>query len=150
MGDSQEQLWSSGTRRGSWLEGLEELTSEDCLLLLRSHELGRVGFQFDEQPIIFPVNYRLLANGVVFRTAPGTKLKAAMLRSRVAFEVDEADASGPSGWSVLVVGRAAEVTDPASLQEAERLGVSPWAPGSRDHFVVIHAEEVSGRRFGGP
>ena len=110
--------------------------------------VGRVGFQVAERPVILPVNYRVVANAVVFRTEPGTKLTAALMRARVAFEVDDAATGGRSGWSVLVVGHATELGDQASLQEADRLGVSPWAPGSREHFVVIAAEEVSGRRFG--
>jgi uncharacterized protein len=70
------------------------------------------------------------------------------MHSRVAFEVDEAESNGTSGWSALVVGGVTELRDEASRKEAERLAVSPWAPGSREHFVVVHAENVSGRRFG--
>jgi uncharacterized protein len=131
----------------TWLEELEQLTTSECLELLRTRQLGRVGFQLGDLPVILPVNYRVMANAVLFRTAPGTKLNAALMRAPVAFEVDDVAINGLSGWSVLVVGRAAELSDQASVQEAEALGVSPWAPGSREHFVVISAEEVSGRRF---
>ena len=34
-----------------------------------------------------PVNYALLDDEVVFRTDPGTKLSAALMRTMVAFEV---------------------------------------------------------------
>lgn len=97
--------------------------------------------------MILPVNYRVIANGVVFRAAPGTTLSAALMRARVAFEVDEAERDGRSAWSVLIVGQATELTDDTSLRQARELGVSPWAPGEHDHFVVVPADEVSGRRF---
>ena len=130
-----------------WLGELEKLRVRECLRLLRSRELGRVGFTFARRPMIVPVNYRMIANGIVFRTAPGSKLSAAILRSEVAFEVDDSESSGRSGWSVLVVGKATELRDAKSLRQARRLGVSPWAPGEHDHFVIVPVDEVSGRRF---
>ena len=135
------------TAERPWVEGLEYLKTHECLELLATKELGRVGFSVEDRPIILPVNYRIIANAVVFRTDPGAKLTTALTRSVVAFEVDHVAPDGTSGWSVLVVGRATELTDPTSLQEARQLNVSPWVPGSREHFVVIGAEEVSGRRF---
>jgi nitroimidazol reductase NimA-like FMN-containing flavoprotein (pyridoxamine 5'-phosphate oxidase superfamily) len=131
-----------------WLVELESLTTRECLELLATEELGRVGFELDGRPVILPVNYRVMANAVAFRTEPGTKLTAALMRARVAFEVDHVSADRTGGWSVLVVGEATELDDEGSLQEIERLGVSPWAPGSRNHVVVIAADQVSGRRFG--
>ena len=137
-----------GAPERPWLEGLEYLKTHECLELLATKELGRVGFSVEDRPVILPVNYRIIANAVVFRTDPGAKLTTALTRSVVAFEVDDVASDERSGWSVLVVGRATELTDEPSLQEARQLKVSPWVPGSREHFVVIGAEEVSGRRFG--
>ncbi len=148
MTGAPEHLGSTSEDDRTWLEELQNLTPRECLELLRTRELGRVGFQVADRPVILPVNYRVVANAVVFRTAPGTKLDAALMRAPVAFEVDDVEMNGRSGWSVLLVGHATELSDQASLQEAKRLDVSPWAPGSREHFVVITAEEVSGRRFG--
>ena len=130
-----------------WLGELEKLPIRECLRLLRSRELGRVGFTFARRPMILPVNYRMIANGIVFRTAPGSKLTAALTRSEVAFEIDDAEPNGRSGWSVLVVGKATELRDEKSRRQAQRLGVSPWVPGEHDHFVIIPVDEVSGRRF---
>jgi uncharacterized protein len=90
-----------------WIEGLAYLKTRECLELLATRELGRVGFSIEDCPVILPVNYRIIANAVVFRTDPGAKLTS-----------------------------------------ARQLSVSPWVPGSREHFVVIAAEQVSGRRFG--
>ena len=131
----------------AWLGELEKLPIRECLALLRSRNLGRVGFEYEQRPMILPVNYRVIANGVVFRAAPGSTLSAALMRARDAFEVDEAESDGRSGWSVLVVGQATELTDDASVREARALAVSPWAPGEHDHFIVVPADEISGRRF---
>lgn len=138
---------ASATER-PWIEGLAYLKTRECLDLLRTRELGRVGFSVADQPVILPVNYRMVENAVVIRTDPGAKLTTALMRSTVAFEVDDVATGGRSGWSVLVVGHATELTDATSLHEARQLHVSPWVPGSREHFVVISAEQVSGRRFG--
>ena len=50
-----------------------------------------------------------------------------------------------TGWSVLVKGRAAEVTDPVELDDVTRLPLHPWAPGPKDHWIRIEANEVTGR-----
>jgi uncharacterized protein len=65
---------------------------------------------------------------VVFRTGEGTKLDAAIVGSRVAFEVDETDAAARTGWSVVVRGEAVEVTDPAELARLRKLR---WIRGRR-------------------
>jgi hypothetical protein len=44
-------------------------------------------------------------------------------------------------------GEATLITRPDELCRAEALGLHSWAPGTRDHFVRIHAEMVSGRRL---
>jgi nitroimidazol reductase NimA-like FMN-containing flavoprotein (pyridoxamine 5'-phosphate oxidase superfamily) len=110
--------------------------------------LGRVGVTLDAQPAIFPVNFAVLDDEVVFRTAPGTKLCAATVHHIVAFEIDEATADGSSGWSVLVVGHAAQIRQPAMLGRARALGLQTWAPGERDYFVKISTERLSGRAYG--
>jgi nitroimidazol reductase NimA-like FMN-containing flavoprotein (pyridoxamine 5'-phosphate oxidase superfamily) len=147
MTGAPEDFGSANEDDPTWPDGLEKLAPGECLALLRARELGRVGLQVGDRPVILPVNYRVVANAVVFRTAPGTKLDAALMRAPVAFEVDDVEMNGRSGWSVLLVGHATELTDRASLEEAKRLDVSPWAPGSHEHFVIVTADEVSGRRF---
>jgi hypothetical protein len=64
----------------------------------------------------------------------------------VAFQVDHFDESLGSGWSVMAVGLAEEITDPDEIAAARRLGLKPFAAGVRSHFVWIRPEFVSGRR----
>ena len=88
--------------------GLERLEREDCLRLLASQRVGRVAVVSVGQPLIFPVNYALDGDTVVFRTAAGTKFDAAVRGAPASFEIDSFDALYHTGWSVVVSGRAEE------------------------------------------
>lgn len=127
------------------------MTADDCVRMLRSNELGRLALVSAQgRPLIFPVNYYFDEGIVLFRTAPGTKLDVAP-GAYAAFEVDGWDREAGSGWSVVVHGIAHDVTDPPN-ESHDRLRswpVHPAAPGRRDHWVGIWANEITGRRFGG-
>jgi len=127
--------------------GFEALGEEECLRLLSRETVGRVAVQIDSLPAIFPVNYLFARGGIYFRTGEGTKLAAAARHAVVAFEVDEIDRLYHAGWSVLAVGTAEEVTEPADLAWAARQPLRPWAPGARMHLVRIVPDLVSGRRI---
>ena len=127
------------------------LSPDECLQLLRSHpqRIGRVGIADDgRRPIVLPVNYAMDDDAVVFRTAEGTKLGAAVRGAFVAFEVDDVDVAWQEGWSVLVRGQASEVTDPDEVARLEGLPLHPWAAGDRERFVRIRPDAVTGRRLG--
>jgi uncharacterized protein len=126
--------------------GLELLTEEECRALLCTESVGRIGLSVGALPAIFPVNYAVIDDDIVFLTAEGMKLRAAMKNTVVGFEVDHLDPALDYGWSVLVIGVAREV----GAQERHQLGplrVSPWAGGQRTHLVRIHPEVISGRRI---
>jgi uncharacterized protein len=128
-------------------EGVEILERDECLRLLAACELGRVGIVEGNQPLILPVNYALDGETVVFRTGRGTKLDMGT-RSPACFEIDDADPSARTGWSVLAVGRLEEVTafDAQSLEAVQRLPVTPWAPGDRPHWMRLVPRRITGRR----
>lgn len=127
-------------------EGLEVLHEEECLHLLATGEIGRVGVTVGALPAIFPVNYRVVDGAVVFRTSPGTKLSAAADGAVVAFETDHYDVADRSGWSVLAVGRSEVVHDLDVAFKVLDAGLEPFATGVRTAIVRIHPEFVSGRR----
>jgi nitroimidazol reductase NimA-like FMN-containing flavoprotein (pyridoxamine 5'-phosphate oxidase superfamily) len=127
--------------------GLERMPREECLELLRTRGFGRVGLEMGDHPEILPVNYAVLGDDVVFRTDPGAKLSAAVLKRKVAFEVDQTQPFSHEGWSVLVVGHAEEVRDRVTLDDVNRLPLRPWVDGVRDQVVRIRAEQVTGRRI---
>jgi hypothetical protein len=126
----------------------QELTKSECFELLAREHLGRVAVVDDRGPIVFPVNFVLDRHMVVLRTDDGTKLDAAIMGSRVAFEIDGTDAAAHTGWSVLVRGEAVEVTDPAEVARLRGLPLRPWAPGAKNHYVRILPAALTGRRIG--
>jgi nitroimidazol reductase NimA-like FMN-containing flavoprotein (pyridoxamine 5'-phosphate oxidase superfamily) len=130
--------------------GLMVLPRGQCLRLIRRTRVGRVVVIVDGIPAAFPVNFALLDDDIVFRTGPGTKLSAALGGAVVGFEVDRIDPVFESGWSVLIQGPAAVMTNDDDLLRARRLHLRTWAPGERPHFVRIRSESVSGRRFLSP
>lgn len=128
--------------------GLEVLSREECLARLREHSVGRLAVVAGGRPEIFPVNYVLDGEAVVFRTDEGTKLAAAD-RALVAFEIDEIDVATRTGWSVVVHGRAEEMTTfdgPVRERSLRELGVDPWAGGEKRHWVRIEPLSITGRR----
>ena len=130
--------------RGS---GLEPLGEDACRALLAGEEVGRLAMVVGGRPAVFPVNFALDGDAIVFRTAPGTKLDN-VGRAPVAFEVDGLDRAARTGWSVVVDGRLEEVTrfDAATLDRLRSLALYPWADGRRDHWLRLVPSRLTGRR----
>ncbi|GII76294.1 pyridoxamine 5'-phosphate oxidase [Sphaerisporangium rufum] len=127
--------------------GLQVLSREECLELLASVPVGRIVFTDRALPAVQPVNFVLDRGLVVIRTTSGSRLAAAAGDTVVAFEADEFDAVLRTGWSVTMVGHARGVRDAAEADRLRRLPLAPWAPGTREHFIVLRPEQVSGRRM---
>lgn len=126
----------------------EDLTADECVELLGTMPVGRIAVTVDALPVVLPVNYTLVDGEIVFRTVEGTKLAAATARAIVAFEVDDYEPGGTSGWSVMVQGVSTEVTDPEELERVDRAGVDSWAlDGVADRVVRIDTHVITGRRF---
>jgi uncharacterized protein len=127
---------------------LEEIPLEECLDLLTRTPVGRVGGVAHGRPFVFPINFLFDGDAVVFRTAPGTKLDGAGF-GRVAFEIDGVDEETETGWSVIVQGVAAEISDMLDhhSETLRQLDLSPWVAGEKTHWVAIDAESITGRRL---
>ena len=98
--------------------------------------------------MIRPVNYVFdrSSQSVVFRSARGSKLTALLLSTEAAFEIDGIEPEAHTGWSVILVGRAEEITQGASeVDRVEQLGLQPLAPGDKPHWIRLRATVVSGR-----
>ena len=130
------------------LTELTELHRADCLRRLAGGVIGRVVFTEAALPAAHPVTYLLDGEEIVFRTADGGKLAAATLRRVVGFQVDEIDLQARTGWSVLGVGEAYEVTDPRRLADLATRMPPPWTSHRRDHTVAIPLQRLTGRRVG--
>jgi len=129
--------------------GIDVLEREECLELLESDLVGRLAVVSAGAPSVFPINYVMDDETVVFRTAPGTKLDAGP-RAPACFEIDDFDRTNRTGWSVVVSGRLEEITaaDAALLERVRALPVDPWAVGERDHWMRLVPRMITGRRVG--
>lgn len=127
--------------------GIEVMERQECLDLLAADRVGRLAVVRGDEAMIFPVNYVLDGDSVVFRTAPGSKLDAAG-RSGACFEVDDFDRDRQRGWSVVVAGRLEEITsyDGPLFAQLSMLGVEPWADGDKPHLMRLVPRRITGRR----
>ena len=112
---------------------LVELSRQECLALLTAVPVGRVIFTDRAMPAAQPVNYLLDGEEIIFRTANGSKLAAAVRHAVVGFQVDEIDTRSRTGWSVLGVGEASEVVHPDRLAELTDLLADPWVDDTDAH-----------------
>jgi nitroimidazol reductase NimA-like FMN-containing flavoprotein (pyridoxamine 5'-phosphate oxidase superfamily) len=127
--------------------GLEVLDRDRCLELIARSALGRLAIHAGALPAIVPVNFSLTPEGIVIRTGAGSKLQHAVDNAVVAFEVDDYDVFGHTGWSVNVIGIAQEVTDPDELDAIRHLHLPHWAGGEAHHVMRISLDVISGRRI---
>jgi uncharacterized protein len=126
--------------------GLEHLDRDECLRLLAHAPLGRLAVVAAGHPLVFPVNFVVDGNAIVFRTDRGTKLHGAR-HGPVAFECDGIDRQYHTGWSVLVLGMAEEVREPLEIERLQRLPLGPWLPGPKPVWLRLRIRSVSGRRI---
>ncbi len=127
--------------------GIEALTTEECWELLAATSVGRLAIDIAGKPDIFPINFVVDGNHLIFRTGAGTKFAASALLHHVAFEIDGYGPQERTAWSVVVKGRAHEVERMDEVYAAEELPLFPWAAHPKPNFVRITPTEITGRRF---
>ncbi|MDT0318654.1 pyridoxamine 5'-phosphate oxidase family protein [Streptomyces millisiae] len=126
---------------------LVPMSGAECREHLATHGVGRVAVPTPEGPAIFPVNYTVADDAIVFRTGEDSPAARAA-GAEVAFEVDHVDDALSRGWSVLVTGPSRQVTDPAEVSRLDEAARSqPWAGGERRRWVRITTARVTGRRI---
>ncbi|MER6619116.1 MULTISPECIES: pyridoxamine 5'-phosphate oxidase family protein [unclassified Streptomyces] len=131
-------------------DGFRPLDRQECLRLLAKVPVGRVVYTRQALPAVLPVNFALDTDAsVVLCTSAASDLVRAVDGVVVAFEADDFDAGSRSGWSVVVTGRAAVVTDPAEHERLLRTGPRSWMPMHDGVFVRIEAGMVTGRELTG-
>ena len=132
---------------------LETLDEAECLRLIEPGGIGRLVFDGRFGLTVLPVNYKLHAGAVLFRTAQdGTtdedlRTGIAHAEYRVGFEVDDFDPQAREGWSVMVQGPAHHLDSAEERSGALAAGVEPWPGGAREHFIRITPARITGRRI---
>ena len=131
---------------------LEELDEAECLRLIASGGIGRIGYSGRYGPTVMPVNYQLYEGTIVFRTTPDSttdedlRTGIANAEYKVAFEIDDFNTAARTGWSVLIQGSAHHVESEAERASVAGAGVDPWPGGDRELFLRIMPTRVTGRR----
>lgn len=131
--------------------GLEIVPFADCLRLLDTVPVGRVGFYGDGEVVILPVNFIVDGQDVIFRTGAGSKLSSLGNRNVAGFEADSYDAATKSGWSVVVSGFTELVESDDEIHRLSDLGLHPWARPEQDvpTLIRIRPTSITGRRTPG-
>ncbi len=129
---------------------MQTLSKQECLGLLASVPIGRVALTLSALPVIFPVNYTLDGDSVVFGAMTGSNLSRATYGAIAAFQADSYDLADRSGWSVMAVGEVLHLSDAETLGRLELEGElpEPWAIGqSAEQYFQIDLSGVSGHRI---
>ena len=139
---------------------LTPLAFEECVALLACERVGRLAVVDGDQPVIYPVNFRVVARHsdepvIVIRTHAGNALSRSGIKC--AFEVDGIDPLEHTGWSVLVRGELRHIEpDTASAGAPFRpdepltttaIDPQPWLDDGRDEWLLIVPHEITGRRL---
>jgi hypothetical protein len=127
----------------------EDLPAAEALRLLGDVRFGRVVFTSRALPAVRPVRHVVADGTIVISAGPELPLSPASVESAhgggtiVAYEADQLDSSGCSGWTVVVIGRARPVTDTAEIGRYRRLLPSV---SETDQLITISADVVTGFR----
>jgi transcriptional regulator with XRE-family HTH domain len=126
---------------------MTRLNQVECRRLIAPGGVGRIAFGTATGPVVLPVNFAVLAETIVIRTAEGTAIDGHG-DELVALEVDHLDQALRQGWSVLVRGQAHHVTHPAELHRLQEDAVVwPWPGDDREVYVRIIPSQITGRRI---
>jgi nitroimidazol reductase NimA-like FMN-containing flavoprotein (pyridoxamine 5'-phosphate oxidase superfamily) len=126
---------------------IEDLAAEASWSRLAQVPTGRLCFVDSGEPMVLPLNHVVDGHSIVVRTASGTAAHRLGNGATVAFEADATQPATCEGWSVVVRGHLAEVTDEQELAEVSRLPLHPWASGHRDHFLRLRPWAITGREI---
>jgi hypothetical protein len=111
--------------------------------LLGATSVGRLGVSSAGLPGIYPVNYLVDGQAILFRTANGEKLDALRANAHVVFEVDGVHERG--AWSVVITGLAEIMPADETLPPSATL--PPWAPVEPYVVVRITPTAIRGRQW---
>lgn len=125
----------------------ELLDEAECTKLLGFSHVGRVALSIGALPAIYPVNYIVDGQTIVFCTCTGADLSGAAHNAVLAFEAGHIDPTGHGGWSVMAVGLATEIVDPETRLKLAFAEHAPWLPSDSARLFRLPLELVSGTRF---
>lgn len=119
-----------------------ELTTWECMSLVRQRAVGRMCIVEHGYPLAIPVSYAVVADEsrIVIRTSPDTML--GRYEGLGSFEVDDVDLASGAAWSVIARGTIRRVTATYVLPNP-----GPLLDEGRTEWMTLEISAVSGRRF---
>jgi uncharacterized protein len=125
------------------------LSEIDCVRLIGTHSVGRLGVIDDGYPIALPVNYRVVVGAddsmsIVIRVRRDSVLD--QRNSVASFEIDEIDHHRQIGWSVVARGILHHVDDTMAPQWLRSWDPRPWV-NQRDIWLYLEVKAISGRQL---
>lgn len=132
---------------------IEALTDEQCWKLLEKDGVGRLATAVLDRatgkvtPDIFPINFHVFEQRILFRTAPGSKLIDLTAQPTVAFQTD--GHRGRKHWSMVVHGTARRMAFDSDIQESGVLDLQSTLPTEKWNYVRIDVDTITGIRFHG-
>jgi nitroimidazol reductase NimA-like FMN-containing flavoprotein (pyridoxamine 5'-phosphate oxidase superfamily) len=125
-------------------DAVRVLSREECWLLLRRAEFGRLAFRMLDEIHLVPLNYGVDGDKLLFRTAEGDKLLGIVMHPDVVFEIDDHDEH--NAHSVIVRGTARRL-DEHEQHRADDIGLRSWLGTLKYDVVEITPTSLSGRAF---
>ena len=138
--DTEQMSETSGPGRFAALDRSE------CLDLLRSQHVGRVGFSDPTSSAgstvaVLPVAYTMAGDSLIgIVTGAATVLAGLRVPGvPVGFEIDDIDIETGTGWSVLAACHTESISPDVVA------GLRPWAGGVRDLPIGLRIDRLTGR-----
>jgi hypothetical protein len=131
------------------MSSILSLPTVECERLLRAGVFGRMVVTTPTGAEIVPVNYAVVADAVLVRTASGSLLDRHAHGAPLLFEVDQVDHERWHGWSVVARGRGERLGE-HGLSKVELCSPGPprWVSRDRETWIRLRWDELSGRRLG--
>jgi nitroimidazol reductase NimA-like FMN-containing flavoprotein (pyridoxamine 5'-phosphate oxidase superfamily) len=142
---------------------MEAMTLEEATSFLSDALVAHLGLVSNGKPDVSPVAFVVDGGRILFRTKPGNKLDSILENPEVCLEVCSFEESTGDWQSVIVKGRAEEITDPRVGEHAVRLLLEKYASqlgspmgfgglqrlGSNPHVIGVVIDQISGTTSGG-
>jgi len=128
---------------------LEPLTVTECWDRLRSHRVGRIGFDRGRGNRIHPIHYIVESDAICLMTSRGSELgmfsQLFADGALVPFEIDQLDEDLSQRWSVQVLGHLRAQDNDGDMAGSPNTGSRP--PDGHDELILrLTPVEVTGRR----
>jgi uncharacterized protein len=143
---------------------IDEMSSKEIYELLHKVGYGHLGFIHAGKPCVMPMHYYLNGEDIYLFTTEGMKTHDIDLSPEICLQVEEV-IEDPLHWrSVIVMGQAQRLTEPAEIEPAmavikaqnptlspavNRTWIDAWGRSEIIAIYQVHISEITGRTTDG-